>query len=270
MLPTIILSMLIIVVNEENYCTLEQHFKQFTDDANKLLVNTKFFNTNEINDSLDITIKFCSDGGVKHDVSGFGIVASINNIIILKNKQRLISTYNKFTSHRSEAIGMLSAINTMYAINSFLKKKRNTIRINAILLCDNESVIKTLTKFKTKKTVIKDYYTADFDVLDAIIRRWKLLQRNGTNIQFIYVRGHQDRNNLTLSENAKLNIVADTLATEAMKLKTIKNHHSYLSDASMVINNQLVTNNFKKSLRDNYLSMNLRDYLISANNWKKK
>jgi hypothetical protein len=131
-------------VNDKKSITLEQHFKQFTTDSDKLLLNTKIFNMNEINDLLDITINFCSDGGVKHNIAGFGIVASINNIIILKNKQRLKSTYNKFTSHRSEAVGMLAAINTLYAIQSFLKKERNTIKINATLLCDNESVIKSL------------------------------------------------------------------------------------------------------------------------------
>jgi hypothetical protein len=62
-------------------------------------------------------------------------------------------------------------------------------------------------------------------------------------------------------------VAADKLATKSLQLKSTTNKFKELNDASMHIDNLLVTHNYKTILRQNHLSVDLREYLCEANNW---
>jgi hypothetical protein len=56
------------------------------------------------------------------------------------------------------------------------------------------------------------------------------------------------------------------LATEALSLKKIHNKNPSLAIASILINKLLVTSDYKRVLRQSFLSMDIRDCL-KKNNW---
>jgi hypothetical protein len=55
-------------------------------------------------------IQICSDGGVRGNNAAYGMVLSINNTIISSTTIRLQQEYDKHTSYRCEAFGLLSAL----------------------------------------------------------------------------------------------------------------------------------------------------------------
>jgi hypothetical protein len=83
----------------------------------KMLTNTICIRIyNKKGESIILAIKpfkvvICSDDGAKEDNGGFGLVVSVNNDIIIRNKQRLSEIAVKYSSHCSEAMGVLNAIN---------------------------------------------------------------------------------------------------------------------------------------------------------------
>jgi hypothetical protein len=65
----------------------------------------------------------------------------------------------------------------------------------------------------------------------------------------------------TLTHNKILNVEANKLATEALSLKKIHNKNPSLATASILINELLVTSDYKRVLRRSFLSMDIRDYM---------
>lgn len=107
---------------------------------------------NGIIKDINIKMEFCGDGGVKNNFAGYGMVAIINNQILIKNNQRLQEVYNTYTSHRSEAYGILSTIITIEMIALVRSKyypDNNKMEIK--IWCNNMSVINTINKFKHNK-----------------------------------------------------------------------------------------------------------------------
>jgi hypothetical protein len=218
-----------------------------------------------------LQITFCSDGGVNQNIAGYGIAARAGNDIIIRNRERLPTIYNNYSSHRSEAYGMYCGITTAYHILKFFNSQGIVpSSVNICLLCDNKSVVNTVNKFKINKKSIKNFTTADHDIIDEIGKTWRSLRHQNVTVRIMYIKGHQDRNKTTqITPDAELNIVADALATQSIKEKKSKNTITELATASLLINGQLVTADVKKILRKNYLSIDLREYLLVSNNWQK-
>jgi hypothetical protein len=68
----------------------------------------------ELNGELKLTI--CSDGGVRNNIAGFGVIVTIKHQPIMTIKHRLPHIYNTYLSHRSEAFGVLSALQVVSAV----------------------------------------------------------------------------------------------------------------------------------------------------------
>jgi hypothetical protein len=216
---------------------------------------------------MDIT--FCSDGGVSNDKAGYGVVGSIDNQIFIQNTCKLPKIFNKYTSHRSEACGVLSALVHIQALVLLLKSSSNDNRPEKFLiLCDNESVVKTLNKFKTKTAEIKDYYSPDFDILDGIVQLWRQLLHDKVNITMKHIKGHQDKTTSSLSDHAKLNIAADKLATKSLSIRGRVEKINPIPIATLFMNHLQIASSHKKILRQSYLSIELRDHLNTSNKWK--
>jgi hypothetical protein len=78
-------------------------------DTLQLLRNVNITNVRPLLTNNNIKLTICSDGGLNNKIAGFGAVVSINNEIVIKNKLRLPQVTNDNTSHRSEAMSMLSS-----------------------------------------------------------------------------------------------------------------------------------------------------------------
>jgi hypothetical protein len=70
-----------------------------------------------------INLILCSNGGVKNNIAGFGIVASCEGKIIMEGKQKLPRIYNQYTSHISEDFGILTAFKLLIYLLSEINKK---------------------------------------------------------------------------------------------------------------------------------------------------
>jgi hypothetical protein len=104
----------------------------------------------------DQEIVFCSDSGVNNNIAGFGLVARIDNQVVLQNMKKLGDIYNKYTFHQCEAMGLLCAVSTLEAIVLYQESIIATEYITKlIILCDNETVINTINKLKYNNTVLK-------------------------------------------------------------------------------------------------------------------
>jgi ribonuclease HI len=183
---------------------------------------------------------------------------------------KLHKIYNSYTSHRSEAWGVYSTMKLIEFIKIFRKQHNNNNKLKITILCDNKAVVDTINKIRHMKPTCKDYYSADFDIIDEIRVLWKKLQGQQIELYINHIKGHQDRQNNKLSNDAKLNIEADKLATKSLSIKQQMKSPPALANASLEINNLLVTYKHKHILRKLYHSMQLREYMVEVNNWSDK
>jgi hypothetical protein len=94
------------------------------------------------------------------------------------------------------------------------------------------------------------------------------LKKNGVQIKVQHILGHQDKLKRILSHPEVLNVSADKLASTAVNLKKASGSLPAYAEATLYINELVTTADYKKHLRQNYLSMDMREYLIKSNSWK--
>jgi hypothetical protein len=93
------------------------------------------------------TAVLCSDGGLRNNCAGFGVVFSINNSVVASTQMRMKQGYNEFTSYRMEAVGMLGAMALYDKLQEYTKLKCGIrAKISMKLLCDNEALVKTINR----------------------------------------------------------------------------------------------------------------------------
>jgi hypothetical protein len=208
-----------------NIVTLTQYVNQSKMWQQPLLEKTIF------SDSIDhlrmdkCVYTICSDGGVRNSEAGIGLISTANGEIIMTNKVRIPSTYNDINSYREEAFGIATAAATYYLIQKYkqinnLPQTENSLRI----LCDNKSVIDKVNSIRNVWTMTTKFFTsADADIITAIaITIHHIRQLPSGAVTLMHVKGHQDRlQSVDLSEDAKLNIEADRLATESLLINRI-------------------------------------------------
>jgi hypothetical protein len=143
----------------------------------------------------NVEIVFCSDGGLKLNNGGLGIVASIDKVIVLETFFKLPRNYNDYTSHRCEAMRLLNAILIFKTINHYRKESNHTknYQTSAIFYCDNKAVTITANKHQYAGTSTKDYYKADFDIISKINMIWTSLIKDCAQVKINHILGHQDR-----------------------------------------------------------------------------
>jgi hypothetical protein len=102
---------------------------------------------------------------------------------------------------------------------TFLHRYRETWSIatinNYTCLCDNRGLLHHPSAFQRRVTDAPKYHTEpDHDIIMEIVTKQRLQKAAQINDQ--HVKGHQDTKNKELSRKARLNIRADTLATEVL------------------------------------------------------
>jgi hypothetical protein len=137
-----------------------------------------------------LEMTFCSDGGVKDDHAGFGLVGSFVNKIVVSCYQRLHDIYNKYNSHRSEAWGLLCTFYLIELIAKYRSIQQITTEMSILILCDNKSVVDTINILKHHSPSIKDYKSADFDIIDTIRIKWKQFRHLDISINIKQIMGN--------------------------------------------------------------------------------
>jgi hypothetical protein len=68
-------------------------------------------------------ITICTDGGLRNNKGGLGVIVGINNIIAIKGVKRVKETYNEMTSYRTEALGVLTGLYLYKRMQKYLQFK---------------------------------------------------------------------------------------------------------------------------------------------------
>jgi RNase H len=149
--------------------------------------------------------KVCVNGDIKADLKG-----------------RVPPTYNKLTSQRCDGYGVLSAITTYKSIQLYIDHRyEKQVYINEIIMySDSESLIDSINLWKERNWTTKFHYSPDADLIRQIMEEYKHLRRLQINVIFRHVRGHQDRLKRQLTLPEQLNVEADHLATEALRIRS--------------------------------------------------
>jgi ribonuclease HI len=109
--------------------------------------NTKF-HTIPLIDEIETEICICSDGGVKDNKPGVGIVISNELNIIATNKFKFDNEYNDITSYRCEGVGLLGAVKSFKNMLLHYNKIQEGKLVRVLILCDNQSMVKVVNKYR--------------------------------------------------------------------------------------------------------------------------
>jgi hypothetical protein len=106
---------------------------------------------------------FSTDGGVKENNAGFGMVGGFDGYIDIQCYQRPHDIYNNYSSHWSEAWGILGTFYLLKLIIKYRNIQKNSTKMSILILCDNKALINTLKKLTYHTLSIKAFKSADFD-----------------------------------------------------------------------------------------------------------
>jgi hypothetical protein len=206
---------------EVNRITINDYLNQNNSEYSIMLSQIKIINMVKLIEEKNLEMEFLSDGGLKSNIGGSGVVASIASITVLETQFKLPKIYEEYTLHRCKALGLLNSVMLFEKLQYFRKTYKTTklFKTNAIFYCDNKAVTKTVNKHKQHGTNTKDFCKPSFDVIAKIIRTWTKISKQFVNIQVIHIKGHQDKQTTILSHPAVLNVRADVLATNAINQK---------------------------------------------------
>jgi ribonuclease HI len=237
----------------------------------KLTKNVTIFDEEEVLQSNRIVIS--TDGGVATGKGSFGVVMSIEEKVVVENYSRIPEAYNEMHSYRSKGMGILCGLTIYKEIIQYALLKYKTVNNRQIRIeSDSQSMVDKVKKLKGRKLSQKDHNDKDMDVIAEILQLLKDISRHNTTIELKFVKGHQDQNNSTnLNTSAKMNIRADQLATKALTQRDIKQNISFPSKkAQIYLHNKPIISNRTQVLQKAHLSINLREYMKSSNNWSEK
>jgi hypothetical protein len=241
---------------------------QCSDWTKQFLLNTEILHEPDT-DGNEYNIQLCSDGGDRRQNAGFGMILSINNTIISNTAIKLQPEYDRYTSYRCEAFGLLLALIIYDKLQKyFIDKTGNRKHGITKIFCDNEALIKIVKKMVRSELPTKFHYSADAALLREIIDILKSLGINNEHITIQHVKGHQDQGTSVLNYDAHLNVEADKLATRALNSNNVMEEpvlpHSI---ATLYINNKRATSNHTKHMREAHQLLNYKEHMKKSNNW---
>jgi hypothetical protein len=137
---------------ESIYSRIHTRFERYN-----LLFNNKVFNSHLKERTNAMNINICSDGGVMNNIASFGLIVTNDEFIFMTIQQHLPDIYNDSSSHRSEAYGILNAVQLLHLINKYISTFHNNLNhiINVKVWCDNKAVVNTVNKFNKKSQLLK-------------------------------------------------------------------------------------------------------------------
>jgi hypothetical protein len=210
-----------------------------------------------------------TDGGDTDGNGTFGWALAIHNRILVENLGLSPGNQEQNESLRSESTGWLSLLRFIYHYQNYHQISFENCK--KIHYCDNSSLVsRSPSSYRSAPTSPFEYLKADYDVQMQIIQT---LHAIGTEIPTIHVKGHQDdsKSPSILTYQAKLNIRADTLATQAyQKYYRHQPHVHYpASKCTLYINKLAVNRSYRAYLRRAYASHDTRAYLTDKFKWSR-
>jgi hypothetical protein len=193
---------------------------------------------------------------------------SINNSVVASTQMRMKQGYNAFTSYRTEAVGMLGAMDLYDKLQEYTKLKcGHRAKIGMKLLCDNEALVKTINRLRARPLTPNFFYTPDADIIREILVLISFISNQGETVEVKHIKGHQDRQNRNLSTDALLNVEADTLATSSLRLRREETLDLPNNQATLLIDGRIVSSNHTAILRETFQLVTLREHYNRINSW---
>jgi hypothetical protein len=138
-------------INVTTSGTLQEYIKTNNNVLRTLLQMVKVHDEEKLRYIPSRGITICSDGGAKDGKGSFGIVFVMDETLVMECFNRVPSTYDEINCHRSEAVGVMVTLKLLELTYQYIynpKEIRHPHKIT--ILCDNESVVKTVTKILGK------------------------------------------------------------------------------------------------------------------------
>jgi hypothetical protein len=210
------------------------------------------------------TITLVSDGGFNRGKGSFGCIIECDGTELMTVAGKAPGKDDLNSSFRCEAYGMLAGLCLLKHIQLYLEIKPHTDR-SLEIFCDNLGLIQRLNHDREYPMVLGAYNAPDIDVELQVLSEIGDLSSRGFKVQMEHVKGHQDATTPInqLSNEAKLNVRADALATDALKSQV---HGIYCelpaNPVSLWIDNQPITSKVKTCVRTAHLSKPLQEHLM--------
>jgi hypothetical protein len=253
--------------NSEEKC---KSFEEYLDKSNEkikyVLDNLIIYDKNKLLDSNQIAIA-CDGSSVDNNKGSFGLSIASNQEVVAINKSKIPQIYGILPSYRSECYGILTATYLYYMILKYTKNNKSKGPQVCQIICDNEAAIKIIHKLKNLPNNTKQFFNPDADIIQETLHHIKMIQQMGGNIKYKHIKGHQDRNKNKLSFEAELNVMADQLAEEAMKLTQMEHYSLPNTKAELFLDNLFICKNHKQTLRDAYQSIDMHSYYQEKYGW---
>jgi RNase H len=218
-----------------------------------LIKHTVITNENKLLSNNNQHMIISTDGGANDGRGSFGIVMSTDETIVVENKSRTPRTHNDIHSYRSEGMGILGGLIIFHEISQYFRSINEDVPIKTVLPVvesDSKSMVDKIKKIRHWKLTQKMCNDKDMDVIIEILANIKKICSFNIQIEFKFVKGHQDRSNTILNHSAIMNIRADALATEGLKLPNIKDNILFPSDqATICLKGKPITSHRAKTLK---------------------
>jgi hypothetical protein len=235
-----------------------------------LFQHTKIRNAEKLVSTDSNPYLICSDGGLRENIGGFGLIIQRHGEIVLDNKCRIPKIYENFSSHRCEGFGIISALSHLIQIQLYKEAKNQASPISSTIICDNLAIISTINRLHNTKPNLKTYYQPDADIIFTALPLLCHLRALKVNIEMKHVKGHQDKNGAQLDNEATLNVAAHNAATASLKLPRHNSLKLPETKANLSIDNKMVTAHATKNLRYAFHSIRVRKYFQDTNTYNNK
>jgi hypothetical protein len=247
--------------------SISERLELIEDWTKEITSNLTTYNDEIWKSCKDKTINIATDAGVKRGDGGFGIAFECDNKIIMECSNRVPIIFNELHSYRAEGVGIMCGLIIIKQIQNIQKELEYYSPATINIICDNEAMIKSLRRYRYKKSTPKTTYLPEMDVIREIINNIKQLESENIQVTLTHIKVHQDRTGTELTNEAKLNIRADELASKAQTMRKIKSLNIPSSRATLNINGLAVTSGQSASMRQIYHSIQMREFLENSNNW---
>jgi hypothetical protein len=211
------------------------------------------------------TITLVSDGGFNRGKGSFGCVIECDGMELMTVAGKAPGKDDLNSSFRCEAYGMLAGLCLLKHIQMYFEHEPHHDR-NLAVFCDNLGLINRLNHNRDSQMTLGAYNSPDIDVELQLLFEIKDLTARGYTVKMEHVKGHQDATTPIdqLSKEARLNVRADELATDALKSQV---HGIYCeltaNPVSLWIDNQPITSKVKTCVRTAHLSKPLLTHLMT-------
>jgi hypothetical protein len=110
-------------------------------------------------------------------------------------------------------------------------------------------VVKSINKFQKHGASLKDHYSADFDVLNDSGKFLKCSRQQKILIKIEHIKGHQDRIKKNIDTQRHIKRWSRQSSNRISFNETHKNSNPNFATAALMINELLVTADYKKNYK---------------------